>query len=115
MKFGVMCSGALFLETAPTHQRIVPKTHQNALRDRQITPDVKTQFRCNVFQRAICGTSTGPTRAGKIVHQCVSWPGCNGTHYLTQRSLWMQKHKFRVMCSDVHFVESAPGLSEHQK
>jgi hypothetical protein len=38
-------------------------THQNALRDPQMTPDAKTQVQHNVFQRTFYGIHIGPTQA----------------------------------------------------
>jgi hypothetical protein len=44
-----------------------------------------------------------------------SCPDHNGMHYLSRGSHWMQKHKFRVRCLGVYFVESTPSPPEHEK
>jgi hypothetical protein len=36
-------------------------------------------------------------------------------HYVIRRSHQMQKHKFRVMCPSVLFVESVPLPPKHEK
>jgi hypothetical protein len=43
----------------------------------------------------------------------ISYPGCTGMHYVTHRSHRMQKHKLRVTCPDVVFVESVSVPTEH--
>jgi hypothetical protein len=36
-------------------------------------------------------------------------------HYVTSRSHRMQKHKFHITCPGTLFMETAPGLAEHEK
>jgi hypothetical protein len=45
----------------------------------------------------------------------ISRPKCIEMHYVTHRSLWMQKNKFGVMCPDTLFMETVSGLPEHEK
>jgi hypothetical protein len=45
----------------------------------------------------------------------ISRPGCTEMHYVTRRSLRMQKHKFGATCHNTHFVESVLVPSEHEK
>jgi hypothetical protein len=49
-------------------------------------------------------------------HVKVSWPGCNGMHYVTHRSHQMQKkQKFGVTCPDALFIETTSGPPKHEK
>jgi hypothetical protein len=60
---------------------------------------------CLVILVAVRGTS------GVIVPR----PGRIRMHYVTQRSHWIQKHKFSVTCPRTLFVETASGPPEHEK
>jgi hypothetical protein len=45
----------------------------------------------------------------------ISRPGRIGMHYVTRRSHRMQKYKFNVTCLGALFLDTAPGLPEHEK
>jgi hypothetical protein len=42
-------------------------------------------------------------------------PRCIGMDYMTRKSHQMQKHKFGVICSGALSIETATGLTEHEK
>jgi hypothetical protein len=69
-KFGVTCPGALVMESLPAHPSMknsVSSFHgpdaQNAVRDPQIPPVVKTQVWVNMSRGAYCQICICPTRA----------------------------------------------------
>jgi hypothetical protein len=77
-KFGVMCPGTLFVETAPgppEHEKLCidisrPDAHKCTTWPKDRT-GCKTQVRRNVSRRAFCGNRSGCNRAWKIVRRCL--------------------------------------------
>jgi hypothetical protein len=76
-KYSVMCPNTLFvisISVPPEHEKIVrqcftPLTHQNALCDSHIPPDVETHVRHNVSWCTFSQIHTSPTRPWKIVRR----------------------------------------------
>jgi hypothetical protein len=92
-------------------QRFVPYTHRNALRDRQIQPDAKTQVWRKVPQRAFLWNlyQSHPSMKNGASRFMPS------LHYVTCRSNRMQNHKFRITCPGVLFLQNVPVPPEHEK
>jgi hypothetical protein len=98
----------------------MPWTHQNALHVQQITPDGKTQVRCNVSWRTFCEIHAGATRAWKIVlRYFVPWTHRNALHVLqitldAKTQVW-RKVSQQAFCGDLTDLmwTSTPVIHPH--
>jgi hypothetical protein len=116
-KFGVTCSSALFMETAPglpEHEKYCVDVSLPGLSEMHYVTRSSHRMQKHMFGVTCPDAHFIETaRARKIVHQCFA-SGCTGLHYVTRKSHRMQKHMLGIMCPRMLFMKTAPDPPEHE-
>jgi hypothetical protein len=96
------------------HRHFMPRTHQNALRDPQITLDTKTEVKHNMSLHTFCRIHTYHTRARKIVLRRFA-PRTDQNALHDPQIPPDAKPNFSVTCLATLFMETILGPPEHEK